>query len=66
MKYLAGPDFSLKVMEFGAFCPYFHILGTLKWYNFFNIVPKNFIFDKLSDKKKNTFEDIASGFKISC
>ena len=32
-------------------------------YNFSKIVSKNFIFDKLSDKKK-TFKDSSSGVKI--
>ena len=47
--------FNLKAIEFGAFFAYFHLFGTLKWYNLSKIVPKRFIFDKLSDKKKTVW-----------
>ena len=47
------PVFNLKAVEFGAFFAYFHLLGTLKWYNLSRNMLKHFIFDKLSDKKKN-------------
>ena len=50
-------------MEFGAFFAYFHLLSTLKWYNFSKNMPKHFIFDKFLDKKK-PYEDSSSGFKF--
>ena len=58
--------FNLKAIEFGAFFAFFFFtfLGTLKWYKFSKIVPKHFLFGKLSDKKK-PFGDGPSGFKIS-
>ena len=43
-----GP--ALKAIEFGAFFTYFHLLGKLKWHNFFKKLPEHVIFDKLSDK----------------
>ena len=58
---LARPVFNLKAIEFGAIFAFFHLLGTLKWYNFSKNMPKQFIFDKLSDKK---IEDSPSGYKI--
>ena len=64
MKSLASPVFNLKALEFGAFSPVFTFLGTLEWYNFSKIVPKHFVFNKRSNKKK-PFEDSHSGFKIS-
>ena len=45
------------------FSPIFTLMGTLKWYNLSRNMPKHFIFDKLSDKKK-PFEDSPSGFEI--
>ena len=51
MKSLASPVFNLKALEFGAFFACFHLLGTLKWYNFSKIVPKHFVFNRLSNKR---------------
>ena len=33
-KFLARPVFNLKTIDLGAFFNYFHLLSTLKWYNF--------------------------------
>ena len=51
---LARPVFNLKAIEFGnlgIFASFFTFLGTLKWYNFSKNMPKQFIIDKLTDKK---------------
>ena len=50
---LERPVFNLKAIEFGSFFAYFHLFRHLKVIKLFQkYMPKHFIFDKLSDKKK--------------
>ena len=48
---LARLVFNLKAIEFGTFFACFHLLGTLKWYNFSKSVPKHYFYENISDKK---------------
>ena len=52
MKSLASPLFNLKALELGAFFACFHLYRYLKVVQLSKIVPKHFVFNKLSNKKK--------------
>ena len=64
MKSLASPVLNLKALEFDTFSPIFTFLRYLKVVQIFQSCAETFHF-RQAFRKKKTFEDSSSGFKIS-